>query len=102
MANKFSSLVNKPIVKDVQFMDDTIQIRKLTVSQVLQIQEKAAAANGDQANSGFEMIKTVIKMSVVDAAEASDEDFKSFPMDELTRLSNEIMVFSGISGAEGK
>jgi hypothetical protein len=48
------------------------------------------------------MIKEVIKMSVADASDATDEDFKTFPMDELTKLSNEIMVFSGISSAEGK
>ena len=102
MANKFTSLVNKAVTKDTSFMNDVVQIKKLTVAQVLQIQDLASKKSGDETQSGFEMIKTVIKMSVDGASEASDEDFKTFPMDELTKLSNEIMVFSGISGAEGK
>lgn len=102
MASKFKSLVNKAITKETEFMGDSVTIRKLTVAQVLTIQDMAQKKSTDDTQNGFDMIKEVIKMSVADASDATDEDFKTFPMDELTKLSNEIMVFSGISSAEGK
>lgn len=103
VSNKFKSLVNKSIVKTTPFMGDDVQIRKLSVAQVLEIQAAAAAKPADgQEAEGFKMIMMVIRMSVDGAAEATDEDFKTFPMDELTKLSNEIMEFSGISGGQGK
>lgn len=41
-------------------------------------------------------------MAVDGGDELSDDDFKEFPMDELSKLSNEIMKFSGIAGDQGK
>jgi hypothetical protein len=45
-------------------------------------------------------LKTVIRLSVEGAEELSDEDFSTFPMDELSNLSNTILVFSGISSQQ--
>ena len=54
-------------------------------------------------NAGFDLLKKVIRLSVEGASDLSDQDFDTFPMDELSKLSNEIMRFSGIaSGDSGK
>ncbi len=52
--------------------------------------------------AGFDLIKHVIQVAVPDAKELSEEDFNTFPMDELSKLSNEIMAFSGLTGDKGK
>ena len=103
MASKFKSLVNKSLTKTTQFMGEDVEIKKLSVSQVLEIQRMGTdKKSGDEQIEGFNMIVAVIKMATQGADEATDEDFKTFPMDELTKLSNEIMEFSGISGGQGK
>jgi len=44
---------------------------------------------------------TVIKLAVPDASELSEEDFKSFPIQELNTLSEEIMAYSGLGANSG-
>lgn len=104
-ANKMSSnikgLVGKKMTKTVKFIGEDVKITKLSVAEVLDIQDRAKISNEDQ-ESGFELLKKVIKMSVEGADELTDEDFNTFPMDELSKLSNEIMKFSGIAGEQGK
>ncbi len=95
------SLVGKKMTKTVKFVGEDVKITKLNVSDVMEIQEKAKALESDS-NAGFELLKRVIKMSVDGASDLSDEDFQTFPMDELSKLSNEIMKFSGIAGEQGK
>ena len=51
---------------------------------------------------GLNLLQGVIRASVEDAKDLTDEEFATFPMDELSKLSNEIMKFSGIGAAEGK
>lgn len=93
------SLVGKKMTKPVKFMGEDVKISKLSVAQVMEIQEKAKSLDGDE-NEGLNILRTVIRSSVEDAAEISDTDFESFPMDELSKLSNEIMKFSGIDGGD--
>jgi len=106
-ANKMATegikgLVGRKMTKTVKFMSEDVKIAKLSVSEVMEIQAKAKDLEGDEQN-GFELLKKVIKLSVEKADELSDEDFNNFPMDELSKLSNEIMKFSGIVGdTQGK
>jgi len=95
------SLVGQKMTRKVKFMNSELTIQKLTVSEVLAIQEKAKVAEKDEA-AGFDVLKTVIRSAVEGADELSDEDFDNFPLDELSKLSTEIMRFSGISGDQGK
>jgi hypothetical protein len=82
-------------------MGEDIRINKLSVAEVLEIQERAKAVEGNDL-AGFDLIKHVIQVAVPDAKELSEEDFNTFPMDELSKLSNEIMAFSGLTGDKGK
>lgn len=101
MSSNIKGLVGKKMTKTVKFIGEDVKITKLSVAEVLDIQDRAKISNEDQ-ESGFELLKKVIKMSVEGADELTDEDFNTFPMDELSKLSNEIMKFSGIAGEQGK
>lgn len=92
--------VGKRMSKNVKFMGEDIKISKLSVAEVIAIQEAAKEIEKDDA-SGFEVLKKVIESAVDGGKDLTDEDFKNFPMDELSKLSSEIMKFSGI-GEEQK
>lgn len=94
-------LVGRKMTKTVKFMSEDIKIAKLTVAEVMNIQEKAKGIEKDE-TEGFNILKTVIRASVEEAGGLSDEDFNNFPLDELSKLSNEIMKFSGIGQDVGK
>lgn len=103
MAAGLKSLLGRKMTKKVKFMNEDIEISKLSVTQVLEIQEMAKKSEATGTNeNGLDLLKTVIKQSVAGADELSDDDFDSFPMDELSKLSNEIMKYSGIGGDQGK
>lgn len=95
------SFIGKRMTKIVKFMGEDIKINKLSVAEVMSIQEAAKDIEKDDA-SGFEVLKKVIESAVEGGADLTDEDFKNFPMDELSKLSAEIMKFSGIGGEEAK
>jgi hypothetical protein len=93
-------LVGRKSSKDVKFLGESVKISKLTVDQVTEIQALAKAAEESKdENSGMELLKLVIRAAVEGGEELTDEDFGGFPMDELSRVSQDIMKFSGI-GAE--
>jgi hypothetical protein len=91
------SLAAKRITKDIKFMGESITISKLTVQEVMDIQEYV---KNKPENDGLETLRLIMNFSVEEAKELSDEEFSSFPMDELNKLSAEIMKFSGVG--EGK
>lgn len=94
---KLKDLIGKRQTQETTFMGSKILISKLTVEEVLAIQERAKANEGDaDATAGFELLKHIISSSVEDGKDLTDENFKGFPMDELSKLSNAIMVFSGL------
>lgn len=101
MSEGIKGLVGRKMTKAVKFMGEDIKISKLSVSEVLEIQERAKALEKDEAE-GFNILRTVIRASVAGAKDLSDEDFNDFPLDELSKLSNEIMKFSGIGQDQGK
>jgi len=95
------ALVGKKMTKKLKFMGEDIEIAKLSVAEVMEIQEKAKGMKENEAE-GFNVLKAVIRAAVADAADLSDTDFETFPMDELSKLSDEIMKFSGLGKDSGK
>lgn len=94
-------LVGKKMDKEVPFMGAKVKISKLTVEEVLAIQEMAKSSdNGD--DDSLRVLRKVIQSAVEGASELGDDDFRQFPMDELSKLSNEIMKFSGLGQEAGK
>jgi hypothetical protein len=95
-------MVGRKMTKAVTFMEEKVNISKLSVAQVLAIQESAKEVEADDDKS-FALLKNIIMSSVEGGDELAEDDFKNFPLDELSKLSNEIMKFSGIAGdAKGK
>ena len=90
-------MVGRKMTKAVTFMDEKINISKLSVAQVMAIQESAKDVETNDDKS-FELLMGIIMSSVEGGEDLSEEDFKNFPLDELSKLSNEIMKFSGIAG----
>jgi hypothetical protein len=97
--NSFKDLVGKRVTKNTKFMGSDATIAKLSVSEVLEIQEKAKIL-GDDETGGLELLRLVIRLAVTGAEELTDEDFATFPMEELSKLSAEIMKYSGMVQAE--
>lgn len=101
MAEGIKGLVGRKMTKDVKFMGESVKISKLSVSEVMDIQARAKNLETDDA-AGFEVLKTVIVAAVEGGKDLTDDDFQAFPMDELSKLSAEIMKFSGIGNDTGK
>ena len=95
----FKNLVGKKMSKSVKFMGEDTNISKLSVSQILLVQEAAKIAEADDTQS-FEILKTIIRASADGATDVTDEEFSGFPVDELSTLANQIMVFSGIDAGK--
>ncbi len=101
MSEGIKNLIGRKMTKNVKFMGEDVKISKLSVSEVIEIQERAKVLEKDEAE-GFNILKTVVRASVDGAKELSDQDFNNFPLDELSKLSNAIMEFSGIGQNQGK
>ena len=86
-------LVGKTVTKTVEFMDDKVQIKQLSVADVLSLQE--ALKDADEADS-LETVSKLIRAGVVGAEEMSDEDLQGFPLGELLELSQEVMAYCGL------
>jgi hypothetical protein len=95
-------LVGKVITKKVPFMEDEVEIRKLSVYEVFQVQKlvtKSSKSKSEDAQLG--LLRDVIRMSVVDAADLTDEDYNTFPIAELSLLTEAVLEFSGIGQDQG-
>lgn len=101
MENSFKALIGKRMSKNVSFMGAQVSISKLSVAEVLEIQDMAKDIESSD-SKGLDVLKKVIRSSVAGAADISDEEFRQLPMDELSNLSNEVMKFSGIGEQTGK
>jgi len=93
-------LVGKTIVEKVNFMNEEVEVKKLTVTEVFKIQELIKRSqNKKDEYDDISLIKDVIRMAVSDASEITDEDFNGFPVGELTALSEKVMSIAGLGGA---
>lgn len=101
MSTGIKALVGRKMTKNVKFMGEDVKISKLSVAEVMDIQTKAKELETNDA-AGLEVLKVVITAAVEGAKDLSDDDFANFPMDELSKLSAEIMKYSGIGAEQGK
>lgn len=105
------SFVGRRMSSKVTFMGEPLTIFKLNVSEVMDIQEKAKASviEEDDAESAaiaqddeLVVLRTIIRAGVEGGNTLTDADFLTFPLDELSKLSNAIMKFSGIGDTKAK
>jgi len=94
-------LVGKVVTKKVAFCGDEVEIRKLSVAEVLKVQELVKnSQKSKKDNSEFGLIRDILRLAVVDAEDMSDSDFDTFPLGELTALSEEVLSYSGLGGGK--
>ena len=92
-------LVGKVITEKVDFMGDQVEVRKLSVKEVLEIQrivDKSTKSKSEDAQ--LQLLQDVIKVAVVGADEISSEEFSQFPLGELNKLTESILNLSGLGG----
>ena len=96
------SFLNRRITTKTKFMGEEVDISKLTTNQVMEIQA-AAEANKAEKMAGLKMMISVIRAGCPAlVADCTDEDFYQLPLDEVSKLSSEIMSYSGMTGDQGK
>lgn len=110
MQASFKTLIGRRVTKSVKFLGTDVEINKLSVNQVSDIQARVAAlpkadADGvDNAEAGqahLNLMIEVIKMSVVGADEVTEDEFRDFPLEDLQKLSDEVLRHSGLGKDRG-
>jgi len=92
-------LVGKVITKKVPFMGDEVEIRKLSVAEVLKVQDMVKKTTKSKSeDSQLGLLRDVIRLAVVGANELTDENFNTFPIAELNEVSNTVLEYSGLAG----
>jgi hypothetical protein len=92
-------LIGKKQTKKVEFMGDKVEIRKLSINDVMVVRDSIEAQKdgGDQ----MSVLRDVLRMAVVGAEEMTDEEFNDFPPSDLNELSELILQYCGLaSGPE--
>lgn len=97
-------LLGKIKTVKVPFMEETVEVTRLTVAQVKEFQKELTSAKpveGDveDPDSGLKIQRTILRMAVVGASELSDEELDSFPLVELTKLTQKILELAGVASA---
>lgn len=96
-----SRFANLKSVKKHKFVNIDIDINKLSVAAMLAIQAEAKeveAKADDMAN--VTLMLNVIRAGVAEMRDMTDQELLDLPMDELSKLSAEIMEFSGLGKAK--
>ena len=92
-------LVGKTMTEKVSFMGDEIEVKKLSVGDILKVQrltkEHNKRKNPDEA--ALMLLRDVIKMAVVGAQDLTDEEFDTFPLEELNKVSVSVLKLSGVN-----
>jgi hypothetical protein len=94
MTNKFAQIKAS---KKIKFMTVEVEISKLSVARVLEIQAQAKEIeNSKEESDNLKLLLLVIRAGASEMADLSDEELFDLPMDDLSNLSNEIMKYSGL------
>jgi hypothetical protein len=86
----------------VPFAGETVEVKKLTVSQVKEFQTQLEAIKKEEsADAGLSVQRTIIKMAVIGAEDLTDEELDSFPLDDIVSLAQKVLELAGVRTAEG-
>ena len=97
LINGINAILGQRVTKKVKFVELDIEISKLTMGQVNEVQTKARALAETPDGDNMELLVMVVKFGAQELSDVSDEEFLNFPLDELTKLSTAIMQFSGLN-----
>jgi len=112
VATGIKSLIGQQVTKEIPFMGAKIAIKKLSVDEVMEIQnlvrglqktaEAAEGSESDGDDGNLEMLHTIVTKGVVEADDLTIEQLRTFPMEELNKLTEEVMKYSGYGKDQGK
>ena len=90
-------LVGKVQTKKVEFAGDKVEIKKLSIREVMSLQDviKKAKKDADQMGALYD----ILRMAVIGAEDMTEDDFSTFPPADLNKLSEEILAYSGLAPA---
>ena len=86
----------------VPFMEtETVEVTKLTVSQVKTFQKSLKEADAlEDEEKGISIQRSIIRMAVVGADDLTDEELDDFPMDDLNSLVQRILELAGVKAED--
>ena len=85
-SNVTNRFLTAKVTKNVNFVGEKLDITKLTVAQVMEIQELSANfGDAPTEADNLKILTTVIRSGAAELRELTDEEFNGFPLDELSR-----------------
>jgi len=90
------SLINQRQSKNVKFMNNLVQINKLTLAECTEIQKVAKEIDVENPDKAFDLLKHILRVGVPAATDFQDDEFESFPMEDLNSLSDEVLKYAGM------
>ena len=90
------------ITKKVPFMDQEVEVKQLTVKGIKELQIALDSNKDVKDLGGLKTLSIIFKATVIGAEDMTDEDFEKFPIQALTDLSNEILIFNGLGAKDDK
>ncbi len=82
--------------KKIKFLGEEVEIFKLSVGQVIAVQKLVKDNEAKEDTDGLSVLMFVIKEGCPEFKDYSDDEIQGLPMDELSKLSSEIMKHSGL------
>lgn len=102
-ANVFANL---EVSKEHKFGSVKTKIRKLSPVQITQVRKlneelnKAVPVEGEQESDKLELVYETCRLGCPDMAELDNDFLAQLPLDELRKMSDEILVYSGLVAAD--
>ncbi len=78
-----------------------MEIKQLTVRGIKDLQ-KALDVNKADDVSGLKTLSSIFKQTVVGAEDMKESEFEDFPIQALTKLSQEILEYNGLAAKDDK
>ena len=78
-----------------------MEIKQLTVKGIKDLQ-KVLDVNKTDDVAGLKTLSAIFRQTIVGAENMKDSEFENFPIKALTELSQEILVYNGLSAKDDK
>lgn len=92
-----AALAGKRMSKEVTFLNEKVTIFKLSSGQVEDIRaESKRLTEKPEDTDALGLMRTVIAFGVEGGADISEDDFKNWPIDDVAKLSEAVMEYSGL------
>lgn len=89
------------ITKKIPFLDQEVEIKQLTVKGIKDLQKSLDDNKADDV-SGLKTLSAIFKQTVVGAEDMKESEFEDFPIQALTKLSQDILEYNGLAAKDDK